>query len=65
MRVVFEPVDEALDLINDLAVVTFPGAPLLAVYGSEFSVFISPLVPDADAVFLEVGDVGISLEELE
>ena len=65
MRVVLESINEALNLIDDLAVVTFPGAPLLTVDGAELAVFICPLVPDADAVFLEVGDIGLSLEEPE
>ena len=65
MRVVFESINEALNLIDDLAVVTFPGAPLLTVDGAELAVFICPLVPDADAVFLKVGDIGLSLEEPE
>ena len=51
------------DLVDQAAIRGFPAAPLLAVDRPEVAVFVGPLVPDADAVRLEVGDVGIALQE--
>ena len=42
-----------------------PGAPLPAVDGAEVAVFIGPLIPDGDAVLLEVGDAGVASQEPE
>ena len=63
--VVLEAVHEAGDLVDGRSVLGLPGAPLLSVDGAEFAMFIGPIVPDADAVFLEVGDVGVAFEEPE
>ncbi len=63
--IVFEGVHEAGDLVDGRAVLGLPGAPLLSVDGAELAVFVGPFVPDADAVFLEVGDVGVAFEEPE
>src|SRR5690606_16793226 len=40
-----------------------PGAPLRAVDGSEIAVFVGPLVPDGDAILLEIGDIGVTPQE--
>ena len=58
-------VNEVCDLIDGLAVGAAPTAPLHAVDGTEVAVFIGPLIPDANAVFLEIGDVGVALQEPE
>ena len=63
--IVCEGIHQLGNLVDGGAVVGLPGAPLLAVDGAEFAVFVGPIVPDADAVFLEVGDVGVAFEEPE
>ena len=50
-------------LVIDLAVSTGPAAPLMAVYRAEATVLIRPFVPDAYAMFFEVGNIGIALQE--
>ncbi len=60
---VLEVVDELFDLIDHAAIGANPRAPLAAIHGAEVAVFIRPLIPDADAVFLEIGDVGAALEK--
>ena len=59
-----------LDLLHQLgnlvgvgAVGVGPAAPLVAVHRSEVAVFVGPLVPNADAVVLEVLDVGVALQK--
>ena len=37
----------------------------MTIDGTEFAVFVGPLVPDADTVLLEVFHVGVALEEPE
>ena len=48
------------DLINRLTGRSGPGAPLVSVHGTQFAFFVRPFVPDADAVLLEVSDIGIA-----
>ena len=45
------------DLVDVLAVWSWPRTPLHAVDRPEFAVLVGPFVPDPDAVLLEVGDV--------
>ena len=70
VRVVLEAFDELCDLVDRpdgrwFAILTgynrFPAAPLFAIDRAEFTVFIRPVIPDRDAMFLEVGNVGAAL----
>lgn len=63
--ILFEILDDAGDLIDGASLRGAPIAPLRAVDRPEVAVRIGPLVPDRDAVFLEVADVGVTLEEPE
>ena len=65
VRVVFELINEAGYLVDSGAVGLWPRAPLLAINGTEVAVFVGPFVPDFDAVFFEIGDVGIPFKEPE
>ena len=65
IRVFLQALDESDDLIEVTAVMGWPGAPLIAVNRSEIAVRVGPLVPDVNAVFLEIGNIGIALEEPE
>ena len=56
-------VDHGRDLVEGAAVRAFPGAPLLAVDRAEFAALVGPFVPDRDVVGLEIGDVGLAIEE--
>ena len=53
-------VDDPGDLIVGPTVRPLPGAPLLAVDRTEISVRVGPLVPDGNAVRLEISDVGVA-----
>ena len=53
------------DLVDGLAVLGRPGAPLLAVDRAEIAALVGPLVPDAHAVLVEIFDVGVAGEEPE
>jgi hypothetical protein len=48
------------DLVDRAAIGRGPAAPLVAVDGAEIAVFIGPFVPDADAVVVQVFDVGVA-----
>ena len=72
IRVVLEAFYELRDLVNctDSGWCTlfawfdgFPAAPLLAVDRTQLAVFIRPVIPDGDAVFLEVSNVSAALQE--
>src|SRR6478672_1396766 len=51
------------DLVDRAAVGLGPGAPLPAVDRAELALLIRPFIPYRDAVFLEIGDVGVPFEE--
>ncbi len=53
------------DLIDHAAVGRRPGAPLPAVDRSELAGRIRPLVPNGDAMLVEIFDVGVAGEEPE
>ena len=59
----FDGLNGLSNLINDSAILGFPTTPLLAIDRSQVSVFIGPLVPNADTVFLKVLDVRITFEK--
>ena len=65
--VLFDLVDDVGELVDGLyfplAVGCFPAAPLFAVDGAEIAVFIRPFIPNAYAVFLEVGDICVTRDE--
>jgi len=52
VRVGFNLPDDVADLINGAAVSCFPGSPLFSINGAQITLFISPLVPDADLIVL-------------
>ena len=63
--IVSDVVYGARDLVDGSSVVIGPRAPLIAVDMAEVAVGIGPLVPDADAVVLEITDVGVAGEKPE
>ena len=63
IRVGLDLLHQLGDLIGVGAVGIGPTAPLVAVDGTEVAVFIGPFVPDADPILLEVGNVGVALQE--
>ena len=65
MRSVAEIVQEACDLVDRSTLLGFPGPPLLAIDGSQITVFICPLIPDPDIVFLKVADISAPHQEPE
>src|SRR3546814_4430562 len=56
-------VEDQGDLVDVAAVRRRPGAPLRAIDRAQLALRVGPVVPDADAVALQVGDVGVALEE--
>jgi hypothetical protein len=60
VRIGFQGFDNFGNLVDFLAV---PIAPLVAINGSEFAIFIGPFVPDLDAIFVEVGNIGVAFEK--
>jgi hypothetical protein len=65
VRILFEILNEACNLIDGPSLGSAPAAPLGAIDGTEITLGIRPLVPDGNAIFLEVVDVGIPFEEPE
>ena len=63
--IIFESVDEFGNLVDGGTVFFRPRAPLLPVNRAEVAIFVRPFIPDADFVFLEVGNVGVSFEKPE
>ncbi len=54
-----------VDLVDARAVAAAPVAPLRAVNAAEISVFVGPFVPNRDAVFVEIFDVGVAAQKPE
>lgn len=65
VRVCLDALDELCHLVDMPAVIIRPGAPLGTIDGTEVAIFVGPLIPDADAVFLQVADIRIALQEPE
>ena len=63
IRVVLDHIHHLSQLVYAAAVGGRPGAPLVAVYRSQFSVFVGPLVPNGDPVLLQVTHVGVTGDE--
>ena len=63
IRVALDHVDHVADLVDGLAVLRRPGAPLLAVDRAEIAALVGPFVPDAHAVLLQIFDVGVAGQE--
>ena len=63
VRVVFQLVHHRADLVDMAAVRRRPGTPLFAVNRPQIAIFICPLVPDSDIVFMQIRDVGVTLQE--
>ena len=62
--VVFYVVNGICYLVDESSIVVGPMAPLVAVDVSEVARgWVSPFVPDANSVFLQVAHVGVSVEE--
>src|ERR1700738_2265735 len=51
------------NLVDDTPVRRLPRAPLLAIDGSEIAVLVRPFVPDADAMRLQIGDIGVAAQK--
>ena len=63
VRVVFQLVHHRADLVDMAAVRRRPGTPLFAVDRPQVAILIRPLVPDGDVVLVQIGDVGVALQE--
>lgn len=63
VRVVFQLVHHRGDLVDMTTVRRRPGTPLFAVDRPQVAIFICPLVPDGDVVVVQIGDVGVALQE--
>ena len=61
--ILFDCLDDLGDLVNMPAVGGRPGAPLVPVDMSEIALFVRPLIPDSYPMFLEVFDIGVSVEK--
>ena len=59
----FDLMDQILYLINHHTICTLPATPLFAVNRTQFAICIGPLVPDTDSVFLEIANIGFSLQK--
>jgi hypothetical protein len=59
----FEGAYDLGDLVHRASGGAQPGAPLFAIDRAEVAVGVGPFVPDADAVFVQVCDVRIALQE--
>ena len=51
------------DLIDVSSVQATPIAPLRTVNATEISIFVRPFVPNADAVFVQIFDIGVTTQK--
>ncbi len=50
--------DQLRDLVDMAAVRCRPAAPLIAIDRAQVAIRVGPLIPDRDAVFLQISDIG-------
>src|ERR1043166_5169817 len=65
VRVVFDLLNDLVDLVNGTTIRGLPITPLSAVNPAEIAIVVGPFVPNADAVFVEVLDVSVSAQKPE
>ena len=65
IRLVPEVFQQFCQLVDPPASWADPVAPLGAVNRTQITVLVCPLVPDPDAVFIEVADIGIAVQKPE
>src|SRR5260370_39001463 len=58
-----DDVDEVGNLVDAASVRRRPGSPLRSIDRAEIAIGVSPFIPDRNAVFPEIFDVGIAFEE--
>ena len=58
--IVLDGVDEIGNLVDASPVEGRPRAPLITVNRAEITVFVGPIVPDRDVMFVEVLDIGVA-----
>ena len=63
VRIVFQLFHHRANLVDVTAVWRGPGTPLLAINRTQVAVFIRPFIPDSDVVFVQIRDVGVTLQE--
>ncbi len=63
IRTVADLVQQVGDLVDGAPVRRRPGPPLVAIDRPQIAVRVRPLVPDRDAVVVQVADIGVTLEE--
>ena len=63
VRIALDGVNHLGKLVDGAAVRGGPAAPLVAIDRPQVSVFVGPLIPDGDAVVLEILHVGIAGDE--
>ena len=59
----FDVLDYAGDLVDRNPVRSAPVAPLRAIDAAEVTLFIRPLIPNCDLIFLQISGVRIALKE--
>jgi hypothetical protein len=63
IRFGFQVFDQFRNLVDLCAARRAPVAPLIAVHRPQLAVLVGPLVPDADAAFLQPFHVGVAAQE--
>ena len=57
----FDHIHHLGDLIDSLTIGPTPASPLMTVHRSEVTLFVGPFIPNAHAMFLKVGNIGVAL----
>ena len=65
LRILFELIDDVVDLIDVRTVCAPPIAPLRAVDATEISILVRPFIPDRDAMLVQVTHVGVAAQKPE
>src|SRR3989440_8792861 len=63
LRICFDLRDQIIDLVHARAVRAAPVAPLRTIDATEIASFVSPLVPDAHTMFVEITNIGIAAQK--
>src|SRR5947207_2165548 len=63
LRICFDLRDQIIDLVHSRAVRATPVAPLRTIDATEIASFVSPLVPDAHTMFVEITNIRFAAQK--
>ena len=61
----FYLLNQFTDLVNHFSILSFPAAPLFAIYRAKVAIFIGPFIPDLYTMFFQISNIGLAFQKPE